>query len=159
MSKLQQNLIDNKLCEFDDYEIHPVHYDVESNSCEPIFPWPDDLNDPEITMWSVYGHFPTGGVQCIADCYSFEVADTLYQELMNTVPLKDKQFDRDKNTVAIGLIWSMQDIFDVADTMKVEVNNIQAGEILDNILHRHDANDGVTWDTIEIHIEEYLRDK
>lgn len=40
-----------------------------------------DWNDPHTLMWSIYGHLPTGGVECIADCYTSEDAETIIEAL------------------------------------------------------------------------------
>lgn len=46
---------------YDSYEIHPCilldgqHYE----QC--------DEDNPNIAVWSVYGHIPTGGLECISD--------------------------------------------------------------------------------------------
>ena len=68
---------------FDNYEIWP---------CTLLNPTDPDsyvrygdanaVNDPEIAFWSVYGHFKTGGVECISDHETYDEA----KEFMETLP-------------------------------------------------------------------------
>lgn len=72
---------------YDNYEIHPVvALDKDNN------PTRDEAkivaydqcaeDDPDLFMWSVYGHLPTGGIECIADCASKEAAELIQAGLM-----------------------------------------------------------------------------
>lgn len=66
--------------EFDNYEIWPCTLLNPSNptSCNRC-----DADNPDIAFWSVYGHFKTGGLDCISDHETFEEAE----EFMKTLPL------------------------------------------------------------------------
>lgn len=72
---------------FDNYEIHPVvalDKDNQPTKDEAKIVGYDQCadDDPELFMWSVYGHLPEGGIECIADCASKEDADLIYAGLM-----------------------------------------------------------------------------
>lgn len=72
---------------FDNYEIHPVIGLDKENQ-----PTKDETkivaydqcaeDDPDLFMWSVYGHLPEGGIECIADCASKEDAELIYAGLL-----------------------------------------------------------------------------
>lgn len=72
---------------FDNYEIHPVIALDKDN--QPT----KDLkvavtyeqcteSDPYLIAWSVFGHLPKGGVECIADCELRADAELVYNGLM-----------------------------------------------------------------------------
>jgi len=44
-----------------------------------------DWNDPNARLWSVYGHLPQGGVECVADCATPEQAELVYTALQATL--------------------------------------------------------------------------
>ena len=56
------------LSPFDAVEVHPVCEDAE-RVCEGV-----EEGDPSTSFWSVYLHRRGGGVECIADCPSREIA-------------------------------------------------------------------------------------
>lgn len=56
----------------------------------------------------------------------------------------------------ISIKWSTHDVLDTAVNMDLELTELQADEILDNVLKFHDAEVGVNWYTIQFHIENYL---
>jgi hypothetical protein len=47
-----------------------------------------EWDDPNARMWSVYGHLPQGGVECLADCPTSEAADLILQALQATLAKK-----------------------------------------------------------------------
>jgi hypothetical protein len=63
---------------FDDYEIHPVTAYLSPDGtrfCEVA-------DDPaEASFWSLYGHIPGQGVECIGDFPSFEEAAAIYARI------------------------------------------------------------------------------
>jgi hypothetical protein len=63
------------------------------------------------------------------------------------------------NTKKITIIWTDEDIKSISKNMNIILTKNQIGDILDNIYRYHDASLGITWDTIEYHIEEYMRTK
>lgn len=52
--------------------------------------------------------------------------------------------------------WNIIDVFDRAENLEVEITEEQAKQVIINIDRLHDANYGITWDTIDYHIEEIL---
>jgi hypothetical protein len=44
-----------------------------------------EWDDPNARMWSVYGHLPQGGVECLADCATPEQALLVYDALLATL--------------------------------------------------------------------------
>lgn len=60
---------------FNEYEVHPV-IEYEQGHFETT-----DEDDPNIAYWSVYGHLPEGGIDCIADCIYRKDAELLQEAL------------------------------------------------------------------------------
>jgi hypothetical protein len=56
----------------------------------------------------------------------------------------------------IEIRWSTEDVLMQADNMNIELTEEQADDILDNILHHHDACVGINWEVIEFHIDNYI---
>ena len=56
----------------------------------------------------------------------------------------------------IEIRWSTEDVLMQADNMNIDLTEEQADDILDNILHHHDACVGINWDVIEFHIDNYI---
>lgn len=54
----------------------------------------------------------------------------------------------------IAIVWNSQDIIEYAEQMDMKIDEEAADEILEDILHHHDCNYGVTWDTISYHIKD-----
>lgn len=72
---------------FDNYEIHPVVALDKDNqptrAAQNIVAYDQcEEDDPDLYMWSVYGHLPAGGIECIADCVSKGDAELLHSGLM-----------------------------------------------------------------------------
>ncbi len=76
----------HKICKFDAVEVHPVHLVAEDGEVVPVMYANKVANaveeqcnegDPEIYKWCVYLHKVQGHVQCIADCPTEEIADTI----------------------------------------------------------------------------------
>lgn len=72
---------------FDNYEIHPVvalNKDSQPTKDESKIVGYDQCaeDDPDLFMWSVYGHLPQGGIECIADCANKEDVELIYGGLM-----------------------------------------------------------------------------
>ncbi len=58
--------------------------------------------------------------------------------------------DRDR----ICICWYIDDILQRAeDTNHKPVTKKKAREILEEMEHRHDANNGITWDTIDFYLD------
>ena len=57
---------------FDDYEIHPC-IELHENG----HTWVEQCEEHEAQMWSVFGHIPNGGVECIGDFKSRKLAEEI----------------------------------------------------------------------------------
>jgi hypothetical protein len=68
---------------FDNYEIWPciLLNPTDPNSYER-YDDIDNVDDPDIAFWSVYGHLQTGGLECVSD---HEIYDEAI-EFMETLP-------------------------------------------------------------------------
>ena len=64
------------------------------------------------------------------------------------------------DTNSIAIIWCVDDIKHMTKEMEIPIKltDDQCMEILWEIHRRHDATIGVTWDTLEYAIENYLQD-
>jgi hypothetical protein len=56
----------------------------------------------------------------------------------------------------IEIIWSTDDVMMQAEIMNIELTEEQADDILDNVLHHHDACVGINWDVLDFHIEDFI---
>lgn len=56
----------------------------------------------------------------------------------------------------IHIIWQTEDVLDTAKQMEVELTEEEANEILFTVEHNHDANFGISWDTIEWAIQDLV---
>lgn len=52
----------------------------------------------------------------------------------------------------IALIWCVEDVIDRAAENGITISNERAAEILAEVYHRHDCNNGVSWDTLDCYI-------
>ena len=55
-----------------------------------------------------------------------------------------------------SITWSVEDVFQVANNMNVELSNESCQEILDKLIDKHDSNIGINLVVIEAYIECYL---
>lgn len=65
--------------EFFTYEVHPVSRTVHENGQETMNQVAEDADN--IYCWSVYGKLKTGELQCLADCPSKEIAESIAKAL------------------------------------------------------------------------------
>ena len=65
------------------------------------------------------------------------------------------------DTNSIALIWCVDDIKHMTKEMEIPIKltDDQCMEILYDIHRRHDATIGITWDTLEYAIENYLQNE
>ena len=65
------------------------------------------------------------------------------------------------DTNSIALIWCVDDIKHMTKEMEIPIKltDDQCMEILWEIDRRHDATIGITWDTLEYAIENYLQNE
>ena len=57
---------------------------------------------------------------------------------------------------SISIVWGISDVIGRAEQNAYILTDQQAREILQEILRMHDANIGVTWDTLDFYISDYL---
>lgn len=70
-----------------------------------------------------------------------------------------KKNHKDDEHVAVS-IWTVDDVKSVIEERGLnKVTDEEAGEILDTIHHKQDANDGISWDTLEFYIIYYFDEK
>jgi len=55
----------------------------------------------------------------------------------------------------IALVWTTDDVKDMAQDLEIPITDEQAQEVLDSVLHHHDPTYGVRWDTIASAIEQW----
>lgn len=61
-----------------------------------------------------------------------------------------------KNGRSIAIIWSIEDVIDLADQDGLKVTDQEAIEILKLLERQHDCNYGITWDHISAATESYF---
>lgn len=61
---------------FDDYEVHGVKQYADSQG-----PWCEQVSDDEADFWSLYGHIPGQGLECIGDFVSRTLAEEVYTRI------------------------------------------------------------------------------
>lgn len=64
-----------------------------------------------------------------------------------------------KKEHTISIVWSTDDIDTVLEGRKIELPFEEKVEILNNIKNKHDANIGISWDTLEYHIDQFVKNK
>lgn len=69
---------------FDNYEIMPCVFLGEHDSGSMYESC--DAKDSDIAIWCVYGHFKTGGLECISDHQTYNEAK-LFMETLPQMPL------------------------------------------------------------------------
>jgi hypothetical protein len=52
----------------------------------------------------------------------------------------------------ICIKWSSVDVLTRAEDLGIEITEEQADKILDDMERQHDANYGITWETIDSHL-------
>jgi hypothetical protein len=66
--------------------------------------------------------------------------------------------ERHGNDPILAIIWHLTDIsFYARETYSVRLSDKDCIEIMEGIDRTHDADIGVNWDTIDIHVYEYLK--
>jgi hypothetical protein len=74
------NPTDDIFHKFENYEIWPCVIVGESSSGDLIYET-CGFEDLDIAIWSVYGHFYTGGLECISDHDTLEEAEDFQKAL------------------------------------------------------------------------------
>ena len=61
-------------------------------------------------------------------------------------------------TREINIKWTVEDVDAVIRDRELvfepELTDVEKGDVLENVLNHHDANEGITWNTIAFWIEE-----
>jgi hypothetical protein len=152
---------------FDEVEVHPCRYiDNESvEQCEPA----------QANFWSTYVHFTAGGLDCVADFATQELAEQFRTFLKSII---DKS-ESDQNSVN----WSVTDFEERAIERELDEMEESNPELhkqitysethipippqyvlfdrskfktaLATMIRKHDANNGITWDTIDYYLDEH----
>ncbi len=55
-------------------------------------------------------------------------------------------------------IWTEDDVLGKAKERGIALAKEQAGEILDRMDHKQDASIGISWDTIDVYLNDYVRE-
>ena len=56
----------------------------------------------------------------------------------------------------IHITWCTEDVLGTAEEMGVKLTTEEADDVLFTVEHNHDANHGISWDTIQWAIQELL---
>ena len=72
-----------------------------------------------------------------------------------------KYVDNYTSENSICIIWCIDDIKSAMKNRQnpIEITDDECMEILDNMERRHDASLGITWDTIDYHLDEFVQRK
>jgi hypothetical protein len=57
------------------------------------------------------------------------------------------------------IIWCADDVLEVAHEKGVKLSNSEVDKILDEMENRHDANNGINWDTIKCLIDDVVDER
>ena len=61
-----------------------------------------------------------------------------------------------KRDFQIYIVWTKNDVMEQANRQGIELNENDCIEILESIENNYDANLGVTWETVDVGIENHL---
>ena len=75
--------------------------------------------------------------------------DFTKEEVIAALDKLDRQFEQYKKE---SIKWSIYDFIDY-DGYEISEDNAQAA--LEEMIDRHDANNGITWQTVEYYLQEY----
>ena len=70
------------LTRFDAYEVHGVKRVTEGNNT-----WCEQVADAEADFWSLYGHIPGQGLECIGDFATRAFAEEVYARITGSLYL------------------------------------------------------------------------
>lgn len=71
---------------FENYEIWPCTIIGKNISGDPIYET-CGFDDLDIAIWCVYGHFYTGGLECISDHDTLEEAEEFMMKVLPKLPI------------------------------------------------------------------------
>ena len=55
-----------------------------------------------------------------------------------------------------GLIWTVDDVMSLAEDKEIKITKEQAIEVIESVGNNEDASEGISWDTIEWHLDDVL---
>lgn len=94
------------------------------------------------------GNFPKEDYQkCISIIYKSE-ADVLKAEI-ETLKNDFEQYKRD------SVKWSIKDMLGQANSLGYRLTDEQAQDALERMIQKHDANYGISWETVNYYVQEY----
>lgn len=108
---------------------------------EPFENWPDD--DFAGAMQNMH----RSASALVKACISAMTVDELIEEI------------RSRKTEKAIIVWSLEDIYGIAKDMGETITEEEATEILAMIEKRHDAEYGVTWETIRFHVARTVEER
>lgn len=75
--------------------------------------------------------------------------------------LEDGFVERDENGVCaeIKITWSIEDVLQQAENDGTKITREEAGDVLELLLKNHDANNGISWDTLDYYIGEVVSER
>ena len=73
---------------------------------------------------------------------------------MATIEEARRRLEGIEGHVAVA-IWQREDVLGKAEELGIKITPEQADEILAEMDHRQDAEIGITWDTIEVPLQEF----
>ena len=85
--------------------------------------------------------------------------------LMKKATVKNGKIHHDEDVInkenSISIKWCIKDIRYAMDDRedKVDISDEECMDILSMIERKHDANIGITWDTIDYYLDEFIQDK
>lgn len=59
----------------------------------------------------------------------------------------------------ISIVWCLEDVLGTADEMGVTITKKEASEVLWLLKNKHDAEVGVSWDTIKFWINDVIAER
>lgn len=57
---------------------------------------------------------------------------------------------------AVAIIWSIDDIFTGAQNKGMKITTSEAIDVLTRLYEKHDATLGISWDTIDFLLDDYI---
>jgi len=85
------------------------------------------------------------------------VKEGIIQEsnLDKAVKILQEKYWNDK----IADIWDTCDVIDLAEQHDIEISEKEAIQILQKAHRRFDANEGLNWDILKVHIDDFVENK
>lgn len=117
-------------------------------------------------LWSFIMSKPLGNLTDVSKELVNELIEVLNLVVVDDLKIRDAQrkvfntllalrshsYDSDGRVVEIRLTWSGQDVLEVNPKLDAD----QVAGVLEMLKKSHDANIGITWETIEATIDTYL---